>query len=267
MSTSPSHVSGTAGAGRPVERRCAICLLGGFYLVDDGRPVALSETARRLVALLALRGPMTRKRIAGHLWPEATERRAQGCLRTALWRLGRDTTVLRARTDLVGLAPDVWVDVDALMAEIRSLTQGDRFVGTTLCAHGGLVVGRRDLLPEWDDDWVVLERERLRQLHMHALEELATLWTDEGRLREALDAALQAVGLEPLRESARRVVVGIHLREGNIVEALRHFDEYRVLVRRELGIAPSARLKEMVAAASTRYAVPEMRAHRAMTDR
>ncbi|MDD7926975.1 AfsR/SARP family transcriptional regulator [Actinomycetospora chibensis] len=239
----------TASVGRPEERRCALRLLGGFHLVDHGRPATLSETARRLVALLALRGPMTRRRIAGYLWPEATERRAQGCLRTAMWRLGRDTDVLCARTDVVRLAPDVWVDVDVFLSEIRSLTRGDRSVGAALCTHGEHVLERRDLLPEWDDDWVVLERERLRQLHMHALEELATLWADEGRWREALDAALQAVGLEPLRESARRVVIGIHLREGNVVEALRHFDEYRVLVRRELGIEPSGHLTKIISAA------------------
>ncbi|PVZ08184.1 transcriptional activator [Actinomycetospora cinnamomea] len=210
---------------------------------------------------------MTRRRVAGYLWSEATERRAQGSLRTALWRLNQDTNVLCAGPNVVGLAPDVWVDVDAVMSEIRALTRTDTPIGATLCMSGGRVLERRDLLPEWDEDWVVLERERLRQLRMHALEELATLWAGEGRWREALDAALQAVSLEPLRESAHRVVIGIHLREGNLIEAVRHFDAYRLLVRREMGIAPTSRLTELISAACTENSIPEMRAHRSMTNR
>jgi DNA-binding SARP family transcriptional activator len=256
-----------ASSERTDESRCAVHLLGGFRLVEDGYTTALSYTAQRLIALLALQGPMTRKRIAGWLWPEATEPRAQGSLRTALWRLGRDTDVLAARPEVVALAPNVRIDVDVLVGEIRALTRGEPSLGTALRAGGGPVFDRRDLLPEWDDDWVVLERERLRQLHMHALEELATLWADQGRWCEALDAALQAVSLEPLRESAHRVVIDIHLREGNLVEALRHFDEYRVLVRRELGIAPTGRLTELISTACTGNSVPAMRAHRSMTKR
>lgn len=241
-------------------------LLGGFRLVEHGCATPLSASAQRVVALLALRGQMTRRRIAGLLWPEASERRAAGSLRTAVWRLGQETGVLCARRDVVRLAPDVRVDLDALMDEIRSLTRGDRPVGAD-AADGERVLERCELLPEWDDDWVVLERERLRQLHMHALEELAARWADEGRWCEALDAALRAVSIEPLRESAHRVVIGIHLREGNLVEALRHFDDYRTLVRAELGVAPTGHLTELISTACTENSVPRMRVHRSMTDR
>ena len=82
------------------------------------------------------------------------------------------------------------------------------------------------LLPGWYDDWVVLERERLRQLQLHALDRLAAALLAAEEPGRALDAALVAVQADPLRESAHRIVVRIHLREGNALEALRAYERF-----------------------------------------
>src|SRR4051794_25150349 len=73
---------------------------------------------------------------------------------------------------------------------------------------------RGELLPGWYDDWVLLAREGLRQLRMHALEVLADRLTGVGRFGEAVQAAYAAVGMEPLREGAHRGLVRGHLAEG-----------------------------------------------------
>ena len=52
---------------------------------------------------------------------------------------------------------------------------------------------------------------------------------------------------EPLRESAHRRVMQVHLAEENPSEALRQFDAVRVLLRDQLGIAPSAATRAVVA--------------------
>jgi hypothetical protein len=59
---------------------------------------------------------------------------------------------------------------------------------------------RGELLPGWYDDWVMFERERLRQLQLHALETMAHRLAKEHRYADAVDVALAAVRLEPLRE-------------------------------------------------------------------
>jgi len=103
-----------------------------------------------------------------------------------------------------------------------------------------------DLLPGWYDDWVLLERERLRQLRLHSLEALAVRLAAAGRLAEALQAAYGAVRAEPLRESAHRTVVRVHLSEGNVVEALRAHDAFRDLIQEELGIVPTELMSRLV---------------------
>ena len=93
--------------------------------------------------------------------------------------------------------------------------------------------------PDWYDDWVLLERERYRQLGLHALEALSERLTAARRFGPALEAALAAVAGEPFRESAHRVLIKAHLAEGNASEAIRQYHFYRKLLNDHLGLDPS----------------------------
>jgi DNA-binding SARP family transcriptional activator len=88
----------------------------------------------------------------------------------------------------------------------------------------------------------VLEQEHTRQLRLHALEEGAHRMAVQGRHAEALELAFEAVRLEPLRESASRAVIAVHLSESNSVDAVRHYEWFRRLLDTELGLRPSAQL-------------------------
>jgi DNA-binding SARP family transcriptional activator len=55
----------------------------------------------------------------------------------------------------------------------------------------------------------------------------------------AAAAARAAVSMDPLRESATRVLLEVTLRQGNQVEAIRQFRRYQTLLRQEIGIEPS----------------------------
>jgi DNA-binding SARP family transcriptional activator len=103
-----------------------------------------------------------------------------------------------------------------------------------------------DLLPDWYDDWVLLEAEDWRQLRLHALEALAGRLIALGRWGEAANAAGAAVRAEPLRESARAALIQAHLAVGNQSEAVREFTRYRTLLDAELGLAPTPRLHELL---------------------
>ena len=103
-----------------------------------------------------------------------------------------------------------------------------------------------ELLPGWYDEWVLLERERLCQLRMHALEAWAGKLAAAGRYGEAIQAACAAVGVEPLRESAHRALVRVHLAEGNVAEAVRAYESFRALLAAELGVEPTAQMDALV---------------------
>jgi hypothetical protein len=113
-----------------------------------------------------------------------------------------------------------------------------------------------DLLPGWYDDWALMERERIRQRLLHALEALSVRLISLGRYGEAVDAALLTVGADPLRESAQRVLIEAHIAESNLVEARRSYLAYRDLARRELGIEPSSELLALLRFGRDELTVP-----------
>lgn len=219
-----------------------LCLLGRFTLTYGPTTLDVGTAAQRLLAYLGLRHHGTRSVVAGTLWPDVPEERAHGSLRTALWRLhrGREPLVC-SEGDTLALAESVTVDARTLMNSALHV------VGTSPPAPAPppdlLFAG--DLLPGWDEAWVLFERERLRQLRLHALDALSRRLLDEGHHALALEAALESVRIEPLRESAHRAVVAVHLAEHNVLEAIRHYLVFRDLLDVELSVEPSARFVAM----------------------
>jgi DNA-binding SARP family transcriptional activator len=232
-----------------------LTLLSGFELGLDGRQVSLAPSGQRLVAFLALQDRwIPRSLCAGTLWPDSPEVHAAANLRSVLWRLNlaRHPLVHTSRSDL-RLASAVWVDVHEMTGDAERLfrsagagpgTDGDVGVGPSLDVDPRAFGA--DLLPDWTDDWVMVERERLRQLRLHALEVLCDRLTSAGRYGEAVQAGLAAVKAEPLRESAQRSLIRAHLAEGNLGEAVRQYRAFRQLLLEELGVTPSAELEGLV---------------------
>jgi DNA-binding SARP family transcriptional activator len=103
------------------------------------------------------------------------------------------------------------------------------------------------LLPGWYEEWALLARERFRQLQLHVQEAVGEELLSRDKLGPALWAALEAVNSEPLRESAHRLVIRIHISEGNTSEAIRHYRQYLSLLHRELGVQPTKQLQELLA--------------------
>ncbi len=240
----PVTVARTPGwASAPVPR---LQLLHGFDLVLADGSADLSSGARRLLAFLALAdAPVSRDHVAYSLWPDIAETRAQGSLRSAMWR------VRRAGADLVEcpggrmrLSPRVHVDSGAAVRLAQDVLAG-RDAEPVDAAVRLLTAG--DLLEDWYEPWLTVHRERLRQLRLHALEVLSARQLDSGQVAAAIESGLAAVAAEPLRESAHRVLIRAHLAEANDAEALRQYERFRSLLFTELGILPSVHLEELIA--------------------
>jgi len=223
-------------------------LLGGFALTQAGVNVEPPTSARRVVAFLALQGRrLHRLYVAGNLWPDVSESHANASLRTALWRLrSSGCDVIESGADhlavLGHVRVDIW-DLEAQASEVLATTDvPPSQVVARFCLAG-------ELLPDWYDEWLLIERERFHQLRLHALETLSERLTVCGRLSEAMEAAQAAVGAEPLRESAHRALIRVYQAEGNRSEALRQYALFRGLLQEKLGIEPSPQIQEMVSPA------------------
>lgn len=220
-------------------------MLGGFSLTVGDDMVSLSPHLQRLLALLSLsEAALGRRYVGGALWGDSTEQRAHGSLRSALWKL-RDSNL-----DLIELVGDSMRLSAAVDVDVREATQ----------LAGGLLRGQfeeeslhllepallSELLPGWYDEWVLVERERHRQLSLHALEALCEHLIGQARYGPAVLAGLAAVSREPLRESAYRVLMKAYLAEDNTYEAIRTHDCYATVADRELGIRPSPQMSSLL---------------------
>ncbi len=226
--------------------RLSISLLGGFSACHDRNHLPVPRTVQRLVAFLALNPrSMMRTHVAGVLWPDAPQARAEASLRSTLWRMrGTCTNFVDASATHLAIARTLQVDVHEVVDLAHRLMDP-----TAECARDDFDSTRLtgELLPDWtEEDWLYVERERIRQLCLHGLEAQSKRLMIDGRFGEAIEAGLAAVRAEPLRESAHRRLIEIYMSEGNAAEALRQYDWYRRVLRTELGIEPSPDVTRLV---------------------
>ncbi len=222
-------------------------LLRDFAVRCDGEDLCLAPTSQRLVGFLAVQsGPVNRAFVSGSLWPDVDEQHARACLRSALWRL-RPHEVVESSSTHMWLGRDVEVDLHRLT----------RFAVTVLRAHSSEDAGPIDLhelldtcddiLVGWYDDWVIAERERFRLIRLHALERIGQWLIDSGEWEDALEVGLVIARSEPLRESAQRLLMQVHLLLGNIADAVAQYREYTRELWEQFSLRPSGQMEGLIA--------------------
>lgn len=258
----------------PRTRVHRIGVLGAFTLVGDGAAIPLGVDSRRLLAYLALHPrPQERTALAADLWPGVPRQAGARLLDEAV--AGVDLPDLLVEDpDRGTLALDVAVTTDLAdaMALVRALPElaADRAVDTALL--------RSDMLPGWTAAWIAVERERFRQLRLHAIEERSRRLSAADRHEDAVATAQDAVTAAPSRESARRALIEAHLAHGDIAAAIAEHDAYQELLRSSVGgpvphglegLLPPASLMPMarnrITLPRTAVALPGLRAARSGT--
>src|SRR5687768_14390028 len=149
-----------SSAGIPVPVRLG--LLGGFRLSIESEVIELPMNSQRLVSFLALQArPMLRTFVSGSLWGDATDQHASGSLRSALSRLRHPKYSLVALTsEHIELSPTVTVDLREGEALARHVLDPSQDLDDLAGVDDEVL--STDLLPDWTEDWVLLERESYR---------------------------------------------------------------------------------------------------------
>ncbi len=230
-------------AGPPALR---VELLGGFRVLADGRDAPRPPNARQqqLVAFLVLHArnaPVSRQRVAGTLWPESSDAQALTNLRRELHHLREGWPGLESRIDgesrTLAWRPDARTVVDIVAFE-EAVDRGLRGDRGALEEAARLYKG--DVLPDCTSDWIGADRERLRQRATSALRRLAALLEQEQAFGEAIEHARQLCRLDPLDEDAWCALMRCHARRGERATALHLYQQCAALLKKELGVQPSA---------------------------
>lgn len=233
---------------QPAPSAPVVRLLGGLSVTCGDARLTVPPGSRRLLAFLALHpAGVDRRSAAGILWPDVGDGRAAGNLRSALWRLQRGSCPLvQAEQSVLRLTADVEVDLRRLEEWASRVLAGVPEPADLAVDPGP--IADLELLPGWYDDWVLAVRQRLQLRLLHALEALSRLLQQAGRPDAAVEAMHVAVLAEPLRESGQRALIEAHQAAGDWVAARRQFDAFRSILRREIGVEPSAELRAVASA-------------------
>jgi predicted ATPase/DNA-binding SARP family transcriptional activator len=230
--------------------RLCLTLLGGFQArLDPGPPLALpTRKSQALLAYLAL--PLGRSHardtLAALLWGGARQEAARTGLRQALFcirkALGDADGALRHEGDSLALEPAA-VDADTASFE-RSVS-----VGTPGAWAQAAALYRGDLLSGFAleeapfEEWLVGERERLRERALEALARLLVHQRRTGATEAGVQTALQLLALDPLQESVHRMLMQLYTDLGRRGAALRQYQQCVAVLQRELRIEPEAETK------------------------
>jgi DNA-binding SARP family transcriptional activator/tetratricopeptide (TPR) repeat protein len=230
-----------------------IRLCGPVGLDQDGleRAAALpGRQGRLLFAYLVLNRDRDcgRAELIDLLWPERPPAAADSALSALLSKLRRalGDGALTGRSEL-RLVPPAPIEVDvevaaAVAAEAEAAIDAQDWATAAASAREVLAVDLQTFLPDCEGPWVAECRRELDTVRVRALEVLAEAGLRQGgrELGTAEQAARAAVAAMPFRESAHCLLMEVHEAAGNPAEALRVFEELRILLRDELGTTPGA---------------------------
>jgi DNA-binding SARP family transcriptional activator len=248
---------GVARAARPLRFYLAgpLCVeRAGRVLTERDLP---SRQARVLLAFLVCERarPVSRGALAELLWPDDVPPSWESSLKALVSKLRLLTSALAPRGApapaihaqygcyRLELPKDTWVDVEAARASLDE-AEGALRRGRPTAAWGpfnvAVTVARRGFLHGEDGPWVEEQRRGLERLLVRALDGYAEVALAVGQPALAVEAAHEAIRLDPLRETSWRTLMRAHDALGNRPEALAAFHRLRARLREDLGIAPSA---------------------------
>src|SRR6266700_5108241 len=200
-----------------------IRLLGDFSLIYNDRQVTSLNTTRlqSLFAYLVLHRdvPQQRQHLAFLFWPDTTEAQARNNLRQLLHQLRQALPAveqfLSADTHMLHWHPvtpchlDV-AEFEQTLALADAATQRNDQHSLQAALEQADSLYRGELLPGCYDEWILPERDRLRQRHLQVLEQLLRLFEAQGDTVTAIRYAQRLIGLDPLSEDLYPINGAVH---------------------------------------------------------
>jgi predicted ATPase/DNA-binding SARP family transcriptional activator len=241
------------------EEPLTITLFSGLRIQTAEKALTHFRT-RKIAALLGTLAyyenrAFPREELIEIIWPDCNPESGRNRLRIALCGLRQDLESATIPDDLL-VADRLYVQLDSR----RFHTDTTAFMRTLRAADGAadpeterrqlksavdLYIG--DLLPSHDELWVSGERHRLREAYTQALRKLIRNCANSGLLDQALEYAGRAAEFDPLDEEVHRILMRLYIAMNQPAAALRQYRRMESLLRKELGIGPSNRSRQLAA--------------------
>jgi len=228
-------------------------LFGGFEAaLPSGAPISLpTKKAQALLAYCALRPGQAhqREKLATLLWGDTEEYNARNSLRQTLFVLrtalrGNLSRTLRIAGDTVATEP-LTIDVDVLAFERLAAERTPQALEQAAALYRGDLLEGFIVDEESFEQWLIEERERLRELAIEVLARLLRYQDAPGMTEAAVQTARRLLVLDPLQEAVHRLLMRLHGQAGRREAAMRQYEVCVNLLRRELRLEPEPETRQL----------------------
>ncbi|MCX7922334.1 MAG: response regulator [Clostridia bacterium] len=94
--------------------------------------------------------------------------------------------------------------------------------------------------------WAELEREKFSKIYEQCVIRLAEYYMEKRQFDKAEEILTRAFNKNPYAENITVLLLRLYRETGNKIHAIRHFNIYSKLIKKELGIRPDEKVKELV---------------------
>jgi DNA-binding SARP family transcriptional activator/Tfp pilus assembly protein PilF len=180
--------------------------------------------------------------LAGTFWGEASEKRARASLNSALSSLRRllpEASILSEYGN-IRLNPEsaLWLDVEEFERKIKEGRRSKRPEAKVRCLEEAIELYQGDFMEGFYDDWVLFEQERLRELYLEALRELADCHKALKEYDRAIAYCKKILERSPLREEVHRELIYLYYLSGDRNEALLQYRRCCKTLKEALQVEP-----------------------------
>lgn len=219
--------------------------LGNFEILVDGLSIDIpARKAQTLLAFLIMHrsGQHRREKLAGMLWPDSDEASARSKLRYALWQLRNSVgdEYFSADKITISLNPDadIWLDCDFFQNKDPGSQTSNNLEEIAALYLGGF-------LPGFYEDWILLERDRLRASFDLIIAQLIERLYGENLWSDVIEWSEKWISFGQSPEKAYQAIMAAQSQSGDKASAINTYLRLEQVLDEELGVDPSEASRQM----------------------
>ena len=243
----------SADRGTPPSQtpRLEIQTFGEVQVHNQGRTLQLSDwqtrEARDLFLYLLQSPPSTKEQIAREFWPELSPARIKVRFKINIYRirqaLGQDAVLFK--DDRYAFNRSLKYTWDREMLEELSARSHQHTAEQIRIYERMLAIVRRDYLKDVDTEWAAVDRGRFQEQLRRLLLEAAELHLELGQTQDCLALTRELLDLEPLLESAHRLILQAYAAQHDPAGLAHQYRQYQQILDNELGMLPSLEMRTL----------------------
>ena len=204
----------------------------------------MTQTSRDLF-LLFLSHPMglTKGEVGLILWPDASSSELKLRFKNAIYRMrhaiGSDVVLFQDNIYMFNRAVDHDYDVQTFISAIKTAREEKQDQKKINALSLAVAVYKGEYLPSLDEEWVILDREKYKNMFIRAAEELAELYLKQDEVEKTIQTGELALEQDPYHEPLYRIIMQAYAIRGDRASISRQYEKCRKLLNDGIGLEPS----------------------------